>query len=292
MGRINNKSQQNLWGRSGSPEGSLDPQRSDLWFVDFKNVVDQLRERLKSTVGGSTGNAQTVDTLGFSRVPGLWPQLVKSIAFPEAKVRAEMIRRGSLPYQLPSWDEPLDMIKVQFIADLTPTDAVTGFTVAKFMRSWLEVARVGRGRRVDGAPIKNVRGEALLLEEGVDGSLPFPLFRSDFAVYMLRGLPQSFSQSSAPDNRVTLARLGAAAAAAARSLGNAFVRPDALLSSSSASGIIDYGGMVVSTEIRVKNAWLSSFRMSDLTYESPGLVSFEATIYADSLSYDGSEAWF
>jgi len=167
---INDSFKRNLWGATSSVTGVLEPQRSDLWYIDFTNALNGVSDFFDSIV---------------NYIP---PQMVQSISLPENKMKAEPFRRDSVPYQMPSWDEPLEMVRMTFLMD-TSSANVSG--ILQFLNNWLELARAGRGFRSSGYGL-NARGEdPVLLDENFQSQ-----YRFDCPLYFLRGNNQGASTTS------------------------------------------------------------------------------------------------
>ena len=280
MARINRANQINLWGKAANQAVTRDPQRADLWFADFSGVTAALQKRV---LGNQFGEFSMLPLRQFPQtIPDLAPQLVKSITFPETKMRPETFRRMSIPYQMPSWDEPLDPIRVQFIADLAQSSEVTGFSAAKMLTWWSYVARIGRGSRKDGAA-----SSVLVLQENSAGGLEIPQYAFDFTVYMIRGMDAPvFGDSIALNQTVLNSTSGAAAGAwAANAAGGGAGSPPPFSAQSGFQASIS-NSMTISSIVRFNRAWVAGFKMSDLSYETPGLVLFDATLYAEAVNYD------
>ena len=152
---LNPSNQLNRWGISGG----LEPQRADLFYVDFKTAV--------AGVNGAFANA------AFKKLSPVPPQCVKSLTLPELRTKPEAVRRDSIPYQMPSWDDPLDPVKITFMLDSENSP------VTALLDAWLALSRAGRGSRTGG--YVNSNGYITLnAQYSVD-------FRFDIGVNLLRG---------------------------------------------------------------------------------------------------------
>ena len=112
--------QRNPWGRSNEDKG-LNPHRTDLWYVDFSAVSASL----------------STDENPLSTLPAYY---VRSVNMPGAVVRADTFRRASIPFQMPSWDEPLEPLNMTFLME-----SVTPNPVLNLLSAWQARARAGRG---------------------------------------------------------------------------------------------------------------------------------------------------
>ena len=252
---ITTTKQTNLWGKQGDPGViGLEPQRNDLYMVDFTNAV------------------KNVEAVSKKSLAPFLPQYVRSCTMPELRTKSEPIRRDSLPYNMPSWDDPLDAIKVVFLLE---TSTQTFSTVVAFLDLWLALTRAGRGSREAG--YYNTLGWFRLnAAYSVD-------FRFDVFLYLLRGASASnnFIQTdtisrnqattqSTPLTQAQIERVGtqlSATIGAAVNPGN--------------SGVIT--NLVQHSTYKFKNAWLGAYKMSDFSYAESGLVTVDATFYADSV---------
>lgn len=212
---IDNATKRNTWGSAaGVGVNQLEPQRSDLWYVDFTTAILGI------------GDVVTVPSLLAVR-----KQLLQSVALPETKIKVEPYRRESLPYNMPSWDEPLDSVKMTFLMD-TNTNAVS--TMQQFLESWLEVVRAGRGFRSTGFKINAHGQNPLLLDENYRSEYRFDCFLS-----FLRG----------------------------------------------ASSATDFSDLEAWETLRMQQAYLASFKISDLSYTNTQNVTVDATFFVEALEW-------
>lgn len=120
-----------------------------------------------------------------ANLPSIFPQFVQSVTLPNQAVKAEPYRRGSIPYNMPSWDEPLDAIKIVF---LMGQDASGLPMVYDFLSRWQALVRLGRGSRKNQGPTETDRWFAQ------EAAKP-PTFAFDFHVHLLRGTLNSLGTS-------------------------------------------------------------------------------------------------
>jgi len=233
MARIIND-QINTWGR----EKGVDAQRSDLWVIDFNHVLANLDSTLTDTGAMSTGVTAPYVPMKLSTY------YAASVSMPELKVRAEPVRRDSRPYQMPSWDDPLDAIRVVFWLDCYKTggSAVNPFQsdLYQMLEAWRAVVRAGRGQMSS--------EYAITLNENYSMNYAF-----DVRVNFLRGSsnPQVTPASTATSFRTA---------------------------SEAVSNDLEY-----SLRFRLVNCWLSSFKTTELTYESAKLLQIESIFYAEDI---------
>jgi hypothetical protein len=132
--------QTNVWGR----QTGADPQRSDLWVVDFTQALSGLATALRGTEALNIAS----DPRFF--IPAkLAPYYARSVALPSLNVRSEPIKRDSRPYPMPSWDEPLEPVRMVFILDCAkqgqPLAAAYRSDIYQMLEYWRMVVRAGRG---------------------------------------------------------------------------------------------------------------------------------------------------
>lgn len=266
--RISRAKQENLWGRQGT---GLEPQRSDLYYADFTQplaLVNQWFQRL----------------YGESAVAEIFPQFVASVTLPAVTVRAETYRKGSVDYQAPGFDAPLDAIKVKFIAAQNGSRKPY---ILDFLTRWKTLVRLGRGSRSEGhSDLKYAVPE-------VDGEEGFT-YTSHFQILLLRGsapmgvnVPYDLSRLEAVA-RANTTRLRAQADSL-KTYGPVFQATGETLVAQAAAEVstLGVGDLEVSQIIQAGHAWLGSYQISNLdTSTSAGLVSVEATLYAESLTFN------
>lgn len=252
--------QRNLWGQT------IDPHRVDLYYVDF----DEARAGVE------------VET-GLPSVP-IIPQHIQSITLPEnQKVRAEPIRRESIAYQMPSWDEPLEPIVASFILeDSTPNPVIT------MLEQWSGLVRAGRGLRTDsgGFPLK----QSLAIKLNANFRTEF---RFNIHIFLLQGSqgqitatprpPQSVAQSQI--KRTTLQRLGDALKkkkVTPAQQQNPFTLP--MTSSALEPPPPDDFSVLNVAKTWTARVWLSGYKVTDLNYTASGMVLVTATFQTEYLN--------
>ena len=169
--------QRNVWGQT------RDVQRSDLWYVDFRGAVDG-----------------TNAALGDRPVAKILPQHAQAVTLPELnKIRVEQVRRDSIPYPMPSWDECLEPITVVFWLESTDSNPIL-----VLLERWASLVRAGRGKRITDANVAGVSGDdfatALVLNSKYSIDFRFPI-----SIYLMRGqnnslvdsLPETFCRLNA-----------------------------------------------------------------------------------------------
>lgn len=276
MGRdITTINQTNLWGKQSDDGGGLEPQRSDLFIVDFdaaRNNVAKVANR---------------------RLAEIMPHYVKSITLPELRTKADPVRRDSVSYNMPSWDDPLDPIKLNFMIDTH--DDFNRIDVISFLDTWLALSRAGRGARYQG--YTNTRNCITLnADYRVD-------FMFDVNVYLLRGGTVNFNATgNSPDSiqaqtvraneairakkKAGLTQQGASSINTDNAgLFSAPTRLDTV--TVSASRLPRLGDdMVIHATYILRKAWLAGYKLTDLSYTSNELLGVEATFYADAADLD------
>lgn len=170
---INDTIKRNLWGVSvPNAFTALDPQRNDLWYFDFSNVV--------AGISQAFGPALVSDIIQ--------PQLVQSVSLPENKIKVDSFRRNSIPYQMPSWDEPLDIVRMSFVMDSNDFNVSR---IYQFLGYWFELGRAGRGFRDTGYQTNINNTPVLLLDANYRST-----YRFDCYLSFLRGNNDGASSTS------------------------------------------------------------------------------------------------
>jgi hypothetical protein len=230
--------QLNPWGR----EEGVDAQRSDLWIVDFSGAIAGLNKNISGLLP-----------------PRLATYYSQSVTLPDLKTKSDVIRRGSRPYQTPSWDEPLDPITMTFVldskswfgADRTPYQS----DLYRMLTLWRMCVRAGRGEM-------SSEGEVIELNASYRYDYDF-----DVPVRMLRG-----------------------------NANPAIIRVQSDPSSASGSDMpaqeSGYYEDVISTDLEFSTVltlvkcWLGSFKISELSYADGKPVTITASFYAEDIKYE------
>lgn len=257
--------QQNLWGKAAT-EG-LEPQRADLFMLDLDSA--------------SKGVAKAAGTRALT----LLPQFARSVTFPENRVKSEPVRRDSIPYQMPSWDDPLDPVKIVFFLDTSDTEDSS--SVVEFLDTWLALVRAGRGSRKNG--FSSPAGHLLLNSD----------YRVDFnfnvTVHLLRGCMPAPAQvtavSAVRDSYYRfqqLAKSKARRTKLADGLVQLGVPVDALLNETLSypqppAPPFTTPTLLLHTSVLLCNAWLGAYKLSDFNYGENTLTTVEATFYVEDV---------
>jgi len=162
---INTTDQINYWGRQAGEKQGADPQRNDLFLVDFTLAQS----------GVTRAIPVKLDLLK------ILPHYVKSINLPESRLKPDTVRRESVPYPMPSWDDPLDPAKITFLLDTHEQDDYSA--VVNFLDAWMALTRAGRGDRYRNY---NSNHGHLLLNSDFRVDFQFNIF-----IYLVRGLNAS-----------------------------------------------------------------------------------------------------
>ena len=218
---------------------------------------------------------------GKIRVPEIFPQFVKSVTFPTVTVRAEPYRRGSLPYNMPSWDEPLEPVRIVFLAEQNSIGQSSAYT---FLTHWLALVRRGRGSRTFGGPQDGDEIPGIGLQTTAD-------FRFNFEVHLLRGgggTTALISPSAivAANEAAQLQRAADRRLKDALKVGNLFAGfsgSPLIASGFTSSRIEQMTDLQIASTYRVQQAWLAGFKVSDLNYQQSDLMTLEATFYPESV---------
>jgi hypothetical protein len=266
--------QNNLWGKAADSGLGLEPQRSDLYVLDFTTA--------------QKGVAQASN----QRLSDVLPQFVRSISPPELRTKAEPIRRDSVPFQMPSWDDPLDPIKVAFLLDTSNEDDKSA--VIQFLDAWLALTRAGRGSRFQGYSSTGW----LTLDANYRVNYTY-----NVSLFLLRGAALNFGtgasgQDQGPLNtylananamfrnakkRLGLVQTGAPLSTADPSTANILAQlaqrqPNAATTDQLTQDVVIHSIYILS------NAWLGGYKLSDFSYAESNLTTVEATFYADSMA--------
>lgn len=267
----------NLWGKQTDKDANigLEAQRADLFVVDFSNAL------------------KNVAVVSKQNLTPLLPQYVRSCTLPEHKTKSEPIRRDSILQNMPSWDEPLEPVKMVFLVE-THDQTDVSHTV-DFLDAWLAVTRAGRGTRSSGYYGLPYGWLTLNSNYTID-------FRFDINLYLLRGATApkglSLTQAGATDTdaklaatqeAAILAAAGAAPGAVTNAQSNSGVPNSANNMNASTGYTPDPNGaaftqnMVIHTTYTLKNAWLAAYKLSDFSYKESDLMSVDATFYVDAV---------
>ncbi len=130
--------QTNIWGR----QQTIDSQRADLWVADFTQALSGLASVIiDSNVLGNNVSLPFVP-------PKLASYYVRVMGLPELRVRPDVVRRDSRPYQMPSWDDPCEAVRMTFLLDCFQPGKVFNpyrSDVYQMLDVWRAVVRAGRG---------------------------------------------------------------------------------------------------------------------------------------------------
>lgn len=251
----------NPWGREGGPN----PQRTDLWQVDLSEVIKGVNATIKA-----------VQAVNFPTLPDVPRYFPASISIPEQKVRAEMVRRDSKPYNMPSWDEPLDSFKILFVMDDGGKNSVSDesqSTIYTILDIWRSLVRAGRGAM--GAE------PSIRLDDHYRIDYAWPIY-----LYMLKGysLPKQFFGSK----RTRLqGPEGATYEVAFDGDSAANIEEQVTYVNSAAANFSNYMSQMSTLEVaqilHFDGAWLSGFKVVDLDYNQASTAHIEASFFAESI---------
>jgi hypothetical protein len=235
--------QLNLWGRATG----IEPQRSDLWVVDFREALGGLRRVLLQQPSVSS-------EISMPYVPPvLASYFVQSVSLPEMKVRADPVRRDSRAYQTPSWDEPLEVVTMSFALDSYRVGGANASPyksdIYQMLEVWRAVVRAGRG---------SVSNEYALR---LDGNYRFDYAFNVSLTLMRGGVPKVILPSE--PGGIYLAAMAAI--------------PGALT-------VIN--DLEKAMQFQLIRCWLGGFKMNDLNYDTAKVLLLTATFYADDIRQD------
>lgn len=227
MGRIIEQ-QTNIWGAQGS---KAEPQRSDLWVVDFSQAISGMNQQIRE-------EQYALAPLD----PTLEPYYAHSVHLPPLGVRPEEVRRDSRPYKMPGFDECLGDIRIGFILDSGV--AATSSKVYKLLDTWRAFTRAGTGSLGNEDAIQQLNKNYR-----VD-------YAFDISLTLLRGNSNP-TLSSDPNDE-------------------AGVLPDT--TGDEVSNDLEQSGVIL-----IENAWLGSFKVSELEYHRTEVVKIEAVFFAENI---------
>lgn len=252
--------QKNVWGAQGGPE----PQRSDLWQVDFDNASTALfslpfaLERLNSTA---------VHFAPF-RISRFYAQ---SLALPSLAIRPQAIRRDSRPYQTPSWDEPLDSIRMTFILDTAkPGNTADPYQseIYALFDLWRAVVRAGRGA------FSNEPAFTLDANYRVN-------YAYDVNLLFLKGSKPTVTSTSDAD--ITKQERITASSKAGLEPGRTPETLRALTVPANLNAGVVNNDLEISTKLILVKTWISSFQVNELNYDAAKVVLLTAQFYAEDI---------
>lgn len=268
---INN--QKNPWGT----QGGLEPQRADLWVVDISSAIRSIR---------------TVLSLPLPDIPSFYAQ---SVALPELVVKPEQYRRDSRPYNMPSFDDALQPVRVTFLVD--SNDDEQSSDIYLVLDAWRTIVRAGRGAmgterhiilndnyRIDFAfnmHVALVKGGHALLQT----TTPQAQARSAVAAQQPSGTlfnvkkdPSALNQLPMPGDATEAAQQQTQTQQQAALFSAGVANQLKGLNSSSVQNNLQIASLYV-----IENAWLGSFKINDLSYASNQLLTIEAQFYAENI---------
>lgn len=190
MGRITvtGDSLKNLWGAQG---GSMEPQRTDLWQVDFSQALEGMRSHLYHLVEKGIGGADTQALVTLCGEVDILPQYVQSVTFPDYNVKYEDVVSYNVRSKLPIVDQGFDTVKMRFVLDA----AAEGSRVLSFLELWQAFVRSASGKR---SPSGVPPVPLYISAEAQD--VPGTPFEFDVYVNLLSGSTTDFSTLSRSGN--------------------------------------------------------------------------------------------
>lgn len=260
MSRVFN--QRNVWGSPGGPN----PQRADLWKIDFVFAVRGLNRQIDEA------DAET-DLSPIA--PEVEPYYIASVSLPSLKVKPEAVRRDSKPYMMPGFDEPMGEMKVAFVLE-SPT-ITRSSKIYRFLDTWRAFVRAGRG------PMGNERS-VIRLGKNFTAEFRYPLL-----ITLLRGNkdPKAFEVSK------TLSTRGDEFRSDVRTPISQITdtsqpyydnRVAAIVNSAEVAYNAVENDLEVCGIFQIERAWLSDFRVTDLDYSRGNeFTKIEATFQGETI---------
>jgi hypothetical protein len=276
------QNQRNPWGAQAGLGGE-EAQRSDLWIVDLSSPLRGISAQLN---------------VNMPPIPSYFAQ---SVSLPELRVKADQFRRDSRPYNMPGFDDPPDPVKINFILDAAE-DGVSS-RIYSVMDAWRSLVRAGRGAMSKESTVvlnENYRIDfqyninLLLLKGGRAKISQTAQSPTDALVIQQRATRlrntniftiqtdnTNTLQKQTPEDQTEAQRQQAQAnAQAAAAAASAALLVSNSVQLSSVDNDLQYSGAYT-----LQNAWLGSFRLSDLNYGTSVITMLEATFYCEDV-YD------
>lgn len=242
----------NLWGvQSVAGANALEPQRVDLFLVDFTNAVAEL-------------NAAA----GIQLSP-VEPQFVKSVSIPDLKIKAEVIAKNSIPVHFPSWDEPVEPAKISFLLDTYSAEDKSA--VLDMLDTWIALTRAGHGKKFGGFGSGSQETGYFLLDSTFRTNCRF-----DIQVKFLRGKLKS--AQAAPVDLIPQVN----GEVAASRLNEAATQHDIFARYTVPNSSILEPDMEEHMRIVLRKAWCAGYKVSDLNYGDSQLVTVDAIFYPEA----------
>lgn len=160
-----------------NPAFGWDPQRTDLFTIDFSSALTAMQEILRRVAATSSVAAQLYEALPTRESLALFPVVV---ALPERHIRSEATRRHDIPYPNPGYDDELAAIGVTWFLECGADDAARSSILA-FLRTWQAVTRAGRAGQNPGELALDLQAASR------SGTGFIPNFRHDFTISLWRG---------------------------------------------------------------------------------------------------------
>jgi hypothetical protein len=283
--------QRNPWGAQAGLGGE-EPQRSDLWIVDLSSPLRGISTQLN---------------VNLPPIPSYFAQ---SVSLPELRVRPDVVRRDSRPYNMPSWDDPLDPVKISFILDAAESGVSS--RIYSVLDAWRSLVRAGRGKmskestvvlnenyRIDfqfNITVMLLKGGAAKISQTAQRATDALVVQQAMAsarqrntnIFTLQTDTTSTAQQPVPESQteaaIQQAQANAQASAAASSA--------ALLISNSVQLSSVDNDLQYSGAYTLQNCWLGAFRVSDLAYGATAVSLVEATFYAEDVYDENNRSTF
>lgn len=248
----------NLWGRVGGRE----PQRSDLWYADFTLAVNGLNSQIVEgdydQLSGSTRQLKALTQLS--------KQHCISVSLPELSIKSDSISRATVPYQMPSMDEPCSPIRVQFILDASPQQPNLS-PVYNLLEAWRAFVRAGRG--------------GLSSEPAITLSSNFTTrYAFNVTLYLACGVA-SQPQNQTVNNLASTLNNNAATGLAGQPIGGFSAQTSNTLSQSALS--LPAASLSISSAYVLENCWVGSYKLSDFNYENTRVTMIDAQFFAEDV---------
>lgn len=221
---------------------SAEPQRSDLWVVDLRQVTFLEEIGLKDHAFYAS-----------------------AVSLPEKTVGADTYYRNTTAYNMPGYDQPIGPARITFIHDVNESKEgeVRRSKIYRLLETWQRLVRAGRG---------GISGEeAVFLDENYRA----PLFRFNITVRMACGFPLK-TPAGEP---LFISGIGTDIDRGDTEL----VASSGLSFDSDQTDSPDGPELEQSSSYTMVKAWLSLFKMTDLSYDSAGIHKIDCTFQVEDI---------
>ena len=249
----------NPWGRAGS---TLDPQRADLWQINFDLILTDIRTWLKNIPGTSSGAQRANQILQALPKMDDTPFYARRVDFPKITIGNYPVRRDNAWFVAPSYDNQPSAVTVNFFHEVKSQSAsYTGAAIWALMEAWQALARAGQ----QVTPASGQLSVGLIAAASPPNSLKIP-YKKSFYVDFLSGSAPAFAGGNSS------AGLSAGSPAT-----------NSYFGASSTAGRNSDMGLGVVAEYKILNAWPSEVSLTPVSVD-PGLEEIQVVFNCDGFS--------